>query len=223
MKQLALLYLIRVEIQKVIGFLLYVLGTGFSIPCTGALYFAYLFIATLIIGWILFKANAETLAERGKTNTNSPLWDKILLFIFWLLNYFVVYLFAGIAEQAEHFNIGFAFGILFTLFAAWLSTKATLENIFLESTARIQGDRNQTVCTTGPYRIVRHPAYSALIINCFGVSMIFPYVSVGICMAVTVIIVIIRTLFEDKMLKEGLNGYLDYTKETQYRLVPFVW
>ena len=86
MNQLALLYLIRVEIQKVIGFLLYVLGTGFSITCTGALYFAYLFIATLVIGWILFKANAETLAERGKTNTNSPLWDKILLFIFWLLN-----------------------------------------------------------------------------------------------------------------------------------------
>ena len=109
------------------------------------------------------------------------------------------------------------------MFAAWFSTKATLENTFLESTARIQRDRNQKVCTTGPYSVVRHPAYSALILNCIGLSLIFPYVSVWICMAITAVIIIIRTALEDRMLKEGLDGYFEYTKQTRYRLIPFIW
>ena len=60
-------------------------------------------------------------------------------------------------------------------------------------TARIQRDRNQKVCTTGPYRIARHPAYSGLILNCIGLSLIFPYDSVWICMAITAVIIVIRT------------------------------
>jgi len=34
----------------------------------------------------------------------------------------------------------------------------------VESTARIQIDREQTVITTGPYRIVRHPGYFGIVI-----------------------------------------------------------
>ena len=76
---------------------------------------------------------------------------------------------------------------------------------------------------TGPYRIVRHPAYSGLLLNCIGLCMIFPYLSVWVCMTITVVIVIIRTALEDKMLKEGLDGYLEYTNRTKYKLIPFIW
>jgi len=223
MKKQAFMYIARVTVQKIIGFLLYLFGTGFALTYAGAVYFVYLFLATIVISLILFKANEETLAQRGKTDTDSPLWDKILLFLFWILNYFVIYLLAGLAEKGEHLNVVFGIGIVLTLIAAWFSTKATLENTFLESTARLQTDRNQTVCTTGPYRVVRHPAYSGLILNCVGLCMIFPYSSVWICMAVTVIVIIIRTALEDKMLLEGLDGYREYTKQTRYRLIPFVW
>lgn len=223
MKRQAVLYLARVGFQKIIGFLLYLIGAGFTLTYAGILYFGYLFLATIIIGCILFKANKETLAERGKIDTNSPIWDKILLFTFWLLNYFVVYLLAGVSESSEHLNAIYYLGIAFTLFAAWLSTRATLENTFLESTARIQNDRNQKVCTTGPYRIVRHPTYSGQILNCFGVCLIFPYISVWLCMAIATGIIVVRTALEDSMLKDGLNGYFEYTKQTKYRLIPFIW
>ncbi len=53
--------------------------------------------------------------------------------------------------------------------------------------------------------------------------MIFPYVSVWVCMVVTVVVIIVRTALEDKMLIKGLNGYAEYTKQTKYRLVPFIW
>jgi protein-S-isoprenylcysteine O-methyltransferase Ste14 len=38
-----------------------------------------------------------------------------------------------------------------------------------------------------------------------------------------VIVFAFRILDEEKMLEEELNGYIDYTREVQYRLVPFVW
>ena len=223
MRQQAFLYLGRVCIQKIIGLLLYMIGAGFTLTYAGIIYFVYLFLATLMIGIILLKANEETMAERGKVNTDAPVWDKFLLLFFWLLNYFVVYLLAGISEKGEHLTFAFVFGIVLTMIAAWFSTKATLENTYLESTARIQNDRNQTVCTTGPYKVVRHPAYSGLILNCVGLCLIFPYVSVWICMAVTVMIIVIRTELEDQMLQDRLEGYLAYTKVTKYKLIPFVW
>ena len=223
MKKQAYLYLARVGIQKMIGFLLYLIGARFALTYAGVAYFVYLFLATIIISLILFKTNKQTLSERGKTDTDSPIWDKILLFIFWILNYFVVYLLAGMSENSEHLNFAYYLGIALTLLAAWFSTKATLENTFLESTARIQRDRNQKVCTTGPYRIVRHPAYSGLILNCIGLCLIFPYVSVWICMTITVLIIIIRTALEDRMLKDGLDGYIEYSNQTKYRLIPFIW
>lgn len=145
-----------------------------------------------------------------------------LKWAFWILNYFVVYFVAGMSENGEHLNFAFCFGMAFTAFAAWLSTKATLENTFLESTARIQSDRDQKVCTTGPYRIIRHPAYSGLLINCIGCCLIFPYPGVVICMAITAVIIVIRTALEDRLLLAGLEGYSDYAKRTK-RLIPFIW
>lgn len=36
-------------------------------------------------------------------------------------------------------------------------------------------------------------------------------------------LIVIRTYLEDKMLKEKLNGYEEYSHEVKYRLIPFIW
>ena len=100
-------YLARVGFQKIISFLLYLIGAGFTLTYAGIFYFIYLFITTIIICLILFKTNEELLAKRGKINTDSPTWDKILLFVFWILNYFAVYLLAGMYESSEHLNLAY--------------------------------------------------------------------------------------------------------------------
>jgi len=38
-----------------------------------------------------------------------------------------------------------------------------------------------------------------------------------------IILIIIRTNYEDKFLQKELTGYAEYCKEVKYRLVPFVW
>ena len=36
-------------------------------------------------------------------------------------------------------------------------------------------------------------------------------------------LIVIRTYLEDKMLKEKLKGYEEYSHEVKYRLIPLIW
>ncbi len=42
-------------------------------------------------------------------------------------------------------------------------------------------------------------------------------------MAITDVIIVMRTVLEDSMLIAGLDGYSEYTTQTKYRLIPFIW
>ena len=55
--------------------------------------------------------------------------------------------------------------------------------------------------------------------------MAFIFETIFICAVSVVIvsIVIIRTYFEDKMMKSELNGYKEYTQEVRYKLFPYIW
>jgi protein-S-isoprenylcysteine O-methyltransferase Ste14 len=36
-------------------------------------------------------------------------------------------------------------------------------------------------------------------------------------------LLVLRTVWEDRMLREGLAGYQEYAQRVRYRLVPGVW
>ena len=107
--------------------------------------------------------------------------------------------------------------------AAALALRAIMVNPFLESTARIQADRAQTVCKAGPYRIIRHPTYAAVLLWCASVPMIFGTLQVGAVSAAIAAIILLRTHLEDRMLMGHLAGYREYARETRYRIAPFIW
>jgi len=41
--------------------------------------------------------------------------------------------------------------------------------------------------------------------------------------AVVTVAFIVRTVYEDRLLREELDGYEAYAHETRYRLLPLVW
>lgn len=97
------------------------------------------------------------------------------------------------------------------------------ENTYLSRVVKIDDERGHHVITTGPYALVRHPMYSAVIVLMFA----FP-VTLGsryglIPAALTVALLIVRTYFEDRTLHAELPGYPEYAKETRYRLIPRIW
>ena len=97
------------------------------------------------------------------------------------------------------------------------------ENTFLTAEVRIQDERGHKVISTGPYAVVRHPLYSAVLIylpstalllgSWWGLASSF-LLSGGLAF---------RTAMEDRELRRGLEGYTQYAARVRYRLIPFVW
>lgn len=219
----AALYLLRLMAERIIGAALFwIAAKGFDLR-SGIFFIIYIAVA-LVSGIIIYRKNPETLKERGKVNTDSPKWDKILLLVFWLLSFFIIYFVAGkTVSLGKEIDFDFIAGIVLYLFSAWITVKAMIENTFLESTARIQSDRNQKVIQTGPYSVIRHPTYSAVLLWCGAIRCIFPSAEVLLLAMAIATVIIIRTELEDDMLKEGLPGYKEYSEKVKYRLIPFIW
>ncbi|MBR3953665.1 MAG: isoprenylcysteine carboxylmethyltransferase family protein [Oscillospiraceae bacterium] len=223
MKKGALIYIARLLAERLIGAGLFWVGAG-AFDLRSGIFFSVYILVAVVSAWVVYRRNPETLKERGKVNTNSPKWDKILLLVFWLSAFFLVYFAAGkTVPLGKGIEFDFIAGMVVYLVSAVITVKAMLENTFLESTARLQPERNQKVIMTGPYSVVRHPTYSAVLLWCVAVSCIFPSREVLILSAAIATVIIIRTKLEDEMLKKGLLGYDEYSKKVKYRLIPFLW
>jgi protein-S-isoprenylcysteine O-methyltransferase Ste14 len=97
------------------------------------------------------------------------------------------------------------------------------ENPYASAAVRIQKERGQTVVSTGPYRYVRHPLYSALIPFVVGTALLLGS-WYGIPLGLVLVgLIAIRALKEERMLFEELEGYDIYMAQVKYRLIPYVW
>jgi protein-S-isoprenylcysteine O-methyltransferase Ste14 len=95
------------------------------------------------------------------------------------------------------------------------------ENSYGAST--IEKMEGQTVISTGPYAVVRHPMYAGVVIMVLGMPL-----ALGSCwgllfMLVNIPILMLRILDEEKMLRGELDGYDAYVRDVRYRLVPGIW
>lgn len=95
------------------------------------------------------------------------------------------------------------------------------ENTFTAATIEVAAD--QTVVSTGPYAIVRHPMYAGALVMLFGTPLALGSWW-GLLMFIPMTLVIAwRLLDEEHFLSRNLQGYSTYKKNTPYRLLPFVW
>jgi len=97
------------------------------------------------------------------------------------------------------------------------------ENRFFYSVVIIRTDQGHTVCDTGPYRFVRHPAYAGNICALFGIVLALGSVWTLLPVAVALVVAIVRTALEDHALLDELPGYRDYAGRVRYRLVPGIY
>ena len=105
------------------------------------------------------------------------------------------------------------------LFLGWVMHA----NTYLAPVVKIDHAREHQVITDGPYAIVRHPMYSVVIV----LVIAFPAAlgsRFGLIPALLIVLLlVIRTIYEDRTLRTELPGYLEYTSVTRYRLIPRVW
>jgi protein-S-isoprenylcysteine O-methyltransferase Ste14 len=121
-----------------------------------------------------------------------------------------------------HWSI-YSLGIVLILGAEVIFITAQIQNKFFSSVMRIQTDRGQTVCETGLYKVIRHPAYLGMIISVAGIPLILGSLWCIIPSSLSIMLILVRTYLEDKTLTNELNGYREYTYKTRYKLIPRVW
>ncbi len=192
---------------------------------------AWLFIilygiaVTAAIFWMKKKAPG-LLKERMKKKKDVKSWDKIFR-LFYSTFLLVLLILPGLdAVRFQWSNVSLTAKILAFIGympGFWMAFWAMKENAFLSDVVRIQEDRGHTVCTTGPYKYVRHPMYVGiiLIMICFPVSLGSLYTLIPAF--IIVILFFIRAALEDKTLQEELPGYKEYAQRVRYRLIPGLW
>ena len=176
---------------------------------------------------LILRNAPEVAKERAKPGEGAKGWDKSLLGFGFLLN-IVTLLVAGL--DAGRFNwlpqlsFGwFIVGTALTTAGMGIFLLAMKENRYFSAVVRIQTDRGHTVCTAGPYRVVRHPGYAGMIIGTIGLPFLFMSAWSGIPALLSSILLIARTSLEDVALEKELVGYRDYQRVTRFRLMPRVW
>jgi protein-S-isoprenylcysteine O-methyltransferase Ste14 len=95
------------------------------------------------------------------------------------------------------------------------------ENSF--SSAIIERSDEQSVISTGPYAIVRHPMYAGALVMLLGVPLALGS-WYGLPFVFPMLVVIVWRLDdEERFLHEVLPGYPEYCLNVRYRLVPGLW
>jgi protein-S-isoprenylcysteine O-methyltransferase Ste14 len=97
------------------------------------------------------------------------------------------------------------------------------ENTYLSRVVEIQKERGHQVISTGPYRYVRHPMYAGTILLFFSIPLALGSLWALIPAAVLTAVLVVRIHLEERMLREGLEGYTAYAEKVRYRLIPGIW
>jgi len=190
-------------------------------------FLAILFVSIVINSAFLLRTSPETIAERGRGLGATRDWDKLVSTLYSLAQFLLIPLVAGLdvrlvwtAELGTGAHVaGAAVLAAGLVIFGW----AMIENAYFSTAVRIQSDRGQTVCRTGPYRFVRHPGYVGTILQSLGIPILLGSLWALVPGVAAIVLIVARTALEDRTLQAELPGYGDFARDVRYRLLPGVW
>lgn len=109
------------------------------------------------------------------------------------------------------------------LVAAGLGVVALVivQNSYAAATVRVR--EGQTVVSTGLYGLVRHPMYTGNVIMLIGIPLALGSYLGLVFVVPGLIMLALRIGDEEKLLRDRLDGYREYTEKVRHRLVPGMW
>jgi len=154
-------------------------------------------------------------------------WDKVLLSLF-LFEFIVWWAIMPLDARRYGWSPAFPFwikaiGTLLLIVAIYVVFEAMKENTFAAPVVKMQRERGQKVISTGLYGVVRHPMYAGAVLLFFSAPLLLGSVY-GLALGVVLIITIAtRSVEEEAMLAQELDGYRDYMQRVKSRIIPFVF
>jgi protein-S-isoprenylcysteine O-methyltransferase Ste14 len=192
----------------------------------GLLYLALALLGTTV-SHLLVPAGSTMTADRAREAPRGQAWDRRLLGAYFLVT-IATFLTAGMdsgrfgwtGEVPVAVTVA---GASLMLLGQVLFALAKRENAFFSATLNIQTERGHRVCETGPYRIVRHPGYLGMLASLLAFPLVVNSYWAFVPVSVGALLLVVRTILEDRFLIEQLPGYGDYANRTRRRLLPGVF
>jgi len=186
------------------------------------LYMLILFIPMSILVRYLYKHDPELLERRMRIKERQNTQKLIIAASF--LFFLPAFIIPGFDVRFGWSNVPLIMVIIadvvvlfgYLMFAFVLKTNSYASRV-------VEVEKGQKVITTGPYAIVRHPMYLAvLILYAFSPLALGSYWAM-VPLVLLIILLVARIKGEEKELLENLEGYKEYVMKTKYHLVPGIW
>ena len=216
----------KVLIRIVFGII--ILGCIFFIPAGTFQYWeAWIWLGILfipmIIAFMYLIKNAPELIERRLQAREKEKPQKLIIKLSFLTS-LIAFILPGFDHRFGWSNVptGIVVMVDVCVLAGYLFFFRVLkENAYASRIIEVAED--QPVIQTGPYAIVRHPMYVAVLVM-YGLSPL----ALGSWWAMLAMIplpitLVFRILNEEKVLLNDLPGYREYAKKVKYRLIPHLW
>lgn len=185
-------------------------------------------LVSLVLTLWLARADPGLLAERMKSpiQKGQKPWDRVFLGILSVVYAGWLALMALDARRFGWSDVPLSLQIVGALLIvasyagiAWVFPT----NSFAAPVIKLQAERRQTVVSTGPYAVIRHPMYAFAIWQFVGMPLMLGSWW-GLALVPPLVAAIAwRTLGEEKMLREELAGYEAYARRVRWRYAPGVW
>ena len=188
----------------------------------GWLFMGVLFIPMLIAGIIMMIKNPKLLANRLDAKEKQK--DQNLVIKLSGLMFVAGFIVAGLDYRFQWIVISpivsYVFSLIFLLgYVLWAIVLK--QNTYLSRTIKVE--EGQKVVSTGLYKVVRHPMYTATLVVFLSMPLILGSLISFFIFLLYPILIIIRIIGEEKLLEKELEGYIEYKKKVKYRLIPFIW
>ncbi|BBD63384.1 hypothetical protein NIES2109_62340 (plasmid) [Nostoc sp. HK-01] len=195
---------------------------------------AWIFLGVVSVSVIavmitVFRENEELWNERLKPfiQQGQPLTDKIITSLF-VIAFFCLIAIIPLDVFQFHLlskpdTLISSLGVLLFIVGWCVVSLSFKENTFAAPVVKHQIDRQQTVIDTGVYSLVRHPMYAGAILLMIGMPLWLESYAAVLYSILPIILLIMRLQFEEKFLRQELEGYDVYTGRVRYRLLPYLW
>ncbi len=185
----------------------------------------YLVLAVVAVIY-LWRTNPEVVVARSTFHRGAKRWDRVPFVLLFVL-FQAMFPIAGLDDGRFHWSsvplwlttVGYLLLLIGMAGNVWVLSV----NKFAEPGVRIQTDRGHKVVDTGPYAIVRHPLYTTAFFLCGGIPLALGSLWALVPAAISVLVLVVRTALEDRMLQNELEGHKEYARRVRYRLIPGVW
>ncbi|OGD27864.1 MAG: hypothetical protein A2Y56_05780 [Candidatus Aminicenantes bacterium RBG_13_63_10] len=185
-------------------------------------YLAMLLLPMLGISFYLIRKDPELLERRMRAKEKERRQKNIQLIA--SLIFLGIYLLPGFDRRLGWSSVPVVVVIaadILVLAGYGLFVQVLKENSYASRIVEVEA--KQKVITTGPYALVRHPMYLAIM-----VMFVLTPLSLGSYWAAVpalpiVFVLIARIRNEERVLIEQLAGYREYVERVRFRLIPGIW